>query len=205
MNKQEQTGWILGILDAVSTCLRAGNETIALEILKDSEIKRQEAMDSDFCDIEFIDSFIKEMKPEFPNWDINNLEENIKENEIKTTQNGWVRLEAFQEGYVVGIKEFHGICVLVSNFSNHSIHGYRISDIKKDEGDWNYIFSEKLLEDIEGDAALEKSLQKYHLTEKEIQEVLNFDFNDRSHVDYERQVKRIEEYHKINENWEEMK
>ncbi|MBC1917071.1 hypothetical protein [Listeria seeligeri] len=190
MNKQEQTGWILGVLDAVSTCLRAGNETIALEILKDSEIKRQEAMDSDFCEIEFIDSFIKEMNPELPNWNIRNeesiLEENIKENEIKTIQSGWVRLEAFQEGYVVGIKEFHGICVLVSNFSNHSIHNYRISDIENDEGDWTYIFSEKLLEDLEGDVALEEALAKYHLTDEEIQEVLNFDFDDRSSEEYQK-------------------
>ncbi len=191
MNMQEQTGWILGILDAVSTCLRAGNETIALEILKDSEIKRQEAIDSDFCEIEYIDLFIQETKPELPNWNISNmeestLEENIKENEIKTRYNGWVRLEAYQEGYVVAIKEFQGICVLVSNFSNHSIHGYHIRDIEKDEGDWNYIFTEKLLENIEGDAALAKSLQKYHLTEEEIQEVLNFDFYDISHIVYER-------------------
>ncbi|MBF2356011.1 hypothetical protein IA807_13920 [Listeria seeligeri] len=206
MNKEEQKGWILGILDAVNTCLRAGEETIALEILKDSEIKREEAVDSDFCEFESMDNYIKEMKASLPKWNENNEksalepEESIKETEIKTINNGWVRLESYCDGYVIGIKEFHGICVLVSNFSAHSIHDYSISDIENDEGDWNYICSEKLLEILEGDDALEEALPKYHLTDEEIHEVLNFDFDDISHADYKRQVKRVEEYLKNNKD-----
>lgn len=122
------------------------------------------------------------------------LEENIKENEIKTRYNGWVRLEAYREGYVVAIKEFQGICVLVSNFSNHSIHGYRISDIEKDEGDWNYIFNENLLEIIYGEIELEIALKKYHLTSSEISEVLNFDFDNRSSESYQKQSEKISDF-----------
>ncbi|HAO6486483.1 TPA: hypothetical protein IQC36_002420 [Listeria monocytogenes] len=45
MDKRETAGWILGMLEAVSICLQAGDETIAMEILKSGEIKRYEASD----------------------------------------------------------------------------------------------------------------------------------------------------------------
>lgn len=120
--------------------------------------------------------------------------ENIRQFEIKTIENGWVRLENYRDGYVVAIKEFQGICVNINNFSSQSIHNYSLADINKDKGDWNYIFNENLLEIIYGKIELEIALKKYHLTSSEISEVLNFDFDNRSSESYQKQSEKISDY-----------
>ncbi|EAC3748319.1 hypothetical protein IT72_14285 [Listeria monocytogenes] len=199
MDKRETAGWILGMLEAVSICLQAGNETIAMEILKSGEIKRCEAEESDFFAFEVIDKYIESMKPDLPDWYSNKMNENseddsmenMKKYEIKTVENGWTRLENYRDGYVVAIKAFQGICVNITNFSSSSLHGYSIEDLEKDTGDWSYIFDEQLLERVNGEDELKTVLEKYHLTEDEIAEVLGYDFDKRNSESYDLQAKRI--------------
>ncbi|MBC1817164.1 hypothetical protein [Listeria seeligeri] len=118
--------------------------------------------------------------------------ENTKKYEVKTIENGWVRLENYRDGYVVAIKKFQGVCVVINNFSSQSIHGYSLADIEKDKGDWNYIFNEKLLENVDGDIELERALERYNLTSDEISEVLHFNFDNRGSEEYKQQVIKIE-------------
>lgn len=118
----------------------------------------------------------------------------MKKYEIKTIQNGWTRFEHYREGYVIAVKEFQGVCVNISNFSSHSVHNYSIADLENDNGDWSYIFEEKLLERVDGESDLKKVLVKYHLTEEEIAEILNFDFDDKYNESYNMQRKRIRHY-----------
>ncbi|EAC5777351.1 TPA: hypothetical protein ACGYNV_001362 [Listeria monocytogenes] len=120
--------------------------------------------------------------------------ENMKKYEIKTIENGWTRLENYRDGYVVAIKAFQGICVNITNFSSSSLHGYSIEDLEKDTGDWSYIFDEQLLERVDGEDELKTVLEKYHLTEAEITEVLSYDFDNRYSESYELQAKRIQAY-----------
>lgn len=120
--------------------------------------------------------------------------ENIKRYEIKTSENGWTRLENYQDGYVVAIKAFQGICVNITNFSSSSLHGYSIEDLEKDTGDWSYIFDEQLLERVDGEDELKAVLEKYHLTEAEIAEVLSYDFDNRNSESYGLQTKRMQAY-----------
>ncbi|EAD8646812.1 hypothetical protein AF450_14585 [Listeria monocytogenes] len=120
--------------------------------------------------------------------------ENIKQYEIKTSENGWTRFEHYREGYVIAVKEFQGVCVNITNFSSHSVHNYSIADLENDNGDWSYICDEKLLERVDGEDDLKKVLVKYHLTEEEITEVLNFDFNDKYSKSYNMQVNQIKKY-----------
>lgn len=120
--------------------------------------------------------------------------ENIKQYEIKTIENGWTRLENYRDGYVVAIKEFQGICVNITNFSSSSLHDYSIEDLEKDTGDWSYIFDEQLLERVFGGDELKTVLEKYHLTEDEIAEVLNFDFDDKYSDSYNLQAEQIKQY-----------
>ncbi|EHW1518764.1 hypothetical protein ACU6PP_002755 [Listeria innocua] len=122
--------------------------------------------------------------------------ENMKKYEIKTIENGWTRLENYRDGYVVAIKEFQGICVNITNFSSSSLHGYSIDDLEKDIGDWSYIFDEQLLERVNGEDELKTILEKYHLTEDEIDEVVRFDFDDKYTDSYCQQAKQIQEYMK---------
>ncbi|EAE8659190.1 hypothetical protein BR101_14690, partial [Listeria monocytogenes] len=193
MDKRETAGWILGMLEAVSICLQAGDETIAMEILKSGEIKRYEAEESDFIAFEEIDEYIESMKPDLPDWYLNKMNENseddcmenMKQYEIKTIENGWTRLENYRDGYVVAIKAFQGICVNITNFSSSSLHGYSIEDLEKDTGDWSYIFDEQLLARVDGEDELKAVLEKYHLTEAEIAEVLNYDFDNRNSESYD--------------------
>ncbi|TYW25161.1 hypothetical protein FZ084_14830 [Listeria monocytogenes] len=202
MDKRETAGWILGMLEAVSICLQAGDETIAMEILKSGEIKRYEAEESDFIAFEEIDEYIESMKPDLPDWYLNKMNENseddcmenMKQYEIKTIENGWTRLENYRDGYVVAIKAFQGICVNITNFSSSSLHGYSIEDLEKGTGDWSYIFDEQLLERVDGEDELKTVLEKYHLTEAEITEVLSYDFDNRYSESYELQAKRIQAY-----------
>ncbi|EAE1300606.1 hypothetical protein EP04_13910 [Listeria monocytogenes] len=199
MDKRETAGWILGMLEAVSICLQDGNETIAMEILKSGEIKRYEAEESDFFAFEVIDKYIESMKPDLPDWYSNKMNENseddsmenMKKYEIKTVENGWTRLENYRDGYVVAIKAFQGICVNITNFSSSSLHGYSIEDLEKDTGDWSYIFDEQLLERVNGEDELKTVLEKYHLTEDDIAEVLGYDFDKRNSESYDLQAKRI--------------
>ncbi|EAD9920905.1 hypothetical protein AFR78_14730 [Listeria monocytogenes] len=120
--------------------------------------------------------------------------ENMKKYEIKTIENGWTRLENYRDGYVVAIKMFQGICVNITNFSSPSLHSYSIDDLEKDTGDWSYIFDEQLLERVDGEDELKTVLEKYHLTEAEITEVLSYDFDNRYSESYELQAKRIQAY-----------
>ncbi|EAC9724802.1 hypothetical protein Y475_14855 [Listeria monocytogenes] len=120
--------------------------------------------------------------------------ENMKKYEIKTIENGWTRLENYRDGYVVAIKMFQGICVNITNFSSSSLHSYSIEDLEKDTGDWSYIFDEQLLERVDGEDELKTVLEKYHLTEAEITEVLSYDFDNRNSESYDLQVKRIQAY-----------
>ncbi|EHC5262616.1 hypothetical protein JR547_002886 [Listeria monocytogenes serotype 1/2a] len=122
--------------------------------------------------------------------------ENMKRYEIKTFENGWTRLENYRDGYVVAIKAFQGICVNITNFSSSSLHGYSIEDLEKDTGDWSYIFDEQLLERVDGEDELKAVLEKYHLTEAEIAEVLSYDFDNRNSESYDLQAKRIQAYMK---------
>ncbi|MBF2342576.1 hypothetical protein [Listeria welshimeri] len=117
--------------------------------------------------------------------------EKLKKYEIKTVENGWTRLENYRYGYVVAIKEFQGICVNITNFSSHSLHNYSIADLEKDNGDWSYIFDEKLLERVDGEDNLKNVLPKYHLTDEEIAEVISYDFDDEDSESYNLQVQRI--------------
>ncbi|EHQ6378857.1 TPA: hypothetical protein ACP2NW_002832 [Listeria monocytogenes] len=120
--------------------------------------------------------------------------EDMKKYEIKTIENGWTRLENYRDGYVVAIKAFRGICVNITNFSSSSLHSYSIEDLEKDTGDWSYIFDEKLLARVDGENELKTVLEKYHLTEAEITEVLCYDFDNRYSESYELQAKRIQAY-----------
>ncbi|EAH3791637.1 hypothetical protein D5Z92_13545 [Listeria monocytogenes] len=117
--------------------------------------------------------------------------EDMKKYEIKTVQNGWTRFEHYREGYVIAVKEFQGVCVNITNFSIHSVHKYSIADLENDNGDWSYIFDEQLLERVDGEAELKAVLEKYHLTEAEIAEVLSYDFDNRNSESYDLQAKRI--------------
>ncbi|EJN3175700.1 hypothetical protein NPU21_002736 [Listeria monocytogenes] len=117
--------------------------------------------------------------------------EDMKKYEIKTVQNGWTRFEHYREGYVIAVKEFQGVCVNITNFSSHSLHNYSIADLEKDNGDWSYIFDEQLLERVDGEDELKAVLEKYHLTEVEMAEVLSFDFDNRNSESYDLQAKRI--------------
>ncbi|EJE4310240.1 hypothetical protein ACV9TN_002959 [Listeria monocytogenes] len=117
--------------------------------------------------------------------------EDMKKYEIKTVQNGWTRFEHYREGYVIAVKEFQGVCVNITNFSSHSVHNYSIADLEKDNGDWSYIFDEQLLERVDGEDELKAVLEKYHLTEVEMAEVLSFDFDNRNSESYDLQAKRI--------------
>ncbi|MBC1478876.1 hypothetical protein HB892_14155 [Listeria welshimeri] len=125
--------------------------------------------------------------------------ENIKQYEIKTIENGWTRLENYRDGYVVAIKEFQGICVNITNFSSSSLHDYSIEDLEKDTGDWSYIFDEQLLARVDGEDELKAILEKYHLTEEEIAEVLSFDFDDKYSDSYNLQRKQVIDYMKNNQ------
>ncbi|EIA7377629.1 hypothetical protein K7T67_002723 [Listeria monocytogenes] len=125
--------------------------------------------------------------------------ENIKKYEIKTSENGWTRLENYRDGYVVAIKVFQGICVNITNFSSSSLHGYSIEDLEKDTGDWSYIFDEQLLARADGEDELKAVLEKYHLTEAEISEVLSYDFDNRNSESYDLQAKQILDYMKNNQ------
>lgn len=125
--------------------------------------------------------------------------ENIKQYEIKTIENGWTRLENYRDGYVVAIKEFQGICVNITNFSSSSLHDYSIEDLEKDTGDWSYIFDEQLLARVDGENELKAILEKYHLTEEEIAEVLSFDFDDKYSDSYNLQRKQVIDYMKNNQ------
>ncbi|EAE6308131.1 hypothetical protein BK830_14130 [Listeria monocytogenes] len=120
--------------------------------------------------------------------------EDIKKYEIKTIENGWTRLENYRDGYVIAIKAFQGICVNITNFSSSSLHSYSIEDLDKDTGDWSYIFDEQLLARVDGEDELKAVLEKYHLTEAEIAEVLSYDFDKRNSESYDLQVKRIQAY-----------
>lgn len=115
----------------------------------------------------------------------------MKKYEIKTVQNGWTRFEHYREGYVIAVKEFQGVCVNITNFSSHSVHNYSIADLENDNGDWSYIFDEQLLERVDGEAELEAVLEKYHLTDAEMAEVLSYDFDNRNSESYDLQAKRI--------------
>ncbi|MBF2394628.1 hypothetical protein IA831_13895 [Listeria marthii] len=119
---------------------------------------------------------------------------NIKRYEIKTSENGWNRFENYRDGFVIAVKEFHGICVNITNFSSHSLHNYSIADLENDNGDWVYICDEKLLEQVDGEDALKKVLVKYHLTAEEIAEVLNYDFDNKYSESYTLQAEKIKEY-----------
>ncbi|EAW7215160.1 hypothetical protein FG335_14465 [Listeria monocytogenes] len=110
---------------------------------------------------------------------------------IKTIHNGWIRLENYCDCSVVSIKEFQGVCVTITNFMRFSIHSYSMDDIEKDKGDWRYIFGEKLLEQVNGEDELQLVLEKYHLTDVEIAEVINFDFDDRSSESYDLQAEWV--------------
>ncbi|EAW7167984.1 hypothetical protein FG264_14760 [Listeria monocytogenes] len=110
---------------------------------------------------------------------------------IKTIHNGWMRLENYCDCSVVSIKEFQGVCVTITNFMRFSIHSYSMDDIEKDKGDWRYIFGEKLLEQVNGEDELQLVLEKYHLTDVEIAEVINFDFDDRSSESYDLQAEWV--------------
>lgn len=110
---------------------------------------------------------------------------------IKTIHNGWIRLENYCDCSVVSIKEFQGVCVTITNFMRFSIHSYSMDDIEKDKGDWRYIFGEKLLEQVNGEDELKLVLEKYHLTDVEIAEVINFDFDDRSSESYNLQAEWV--------------
>lgn len=125
--------------------------------------------------------------------------ENIKQYEIKTIENGWTRLENYRDGYVVAIKEFQGICVNITNFSSSSLHDYSIEDLEKDTGNWSYIFDEQLLARVDGEDELKAILEKYHLTEEEIAEVLSFDFDDKYSDSYNLQRKQVIDYMKNNQ------
>lgn len=118
----------------------------------------------------------------------------MKKYEIKTVQNGWTRFENYRDGYVVAIKAFQGICVNITNFSSHSLHNYSIADLENDNGDWSYIFDEQLLERVDGEDELKAVLEKYHLTEDEIAEVLSFDFDDKYSESYNLQAEQIRQY-----------
>ncbi|EAE7279750.1 TPA: hypothetical protein ACSY92_14400 [Listeria monocytogenes] len=122
--------------------------------------------------------------------------EDMKKYEIKTIENGWTRLEKYRDGYVVAIKVFQEICVNITNFSSSSLHSYSIDDLENDTGDWSYIFDEQLLELMEGEDELKTILEKYHLTEDEIDEVVRFDFDDKYTDSYCQQAKQIQEYMK---------
>ncbi|MBC1628429.1 hypothetical protein HB952_11220 [Listeria welshimeri] len=100
-------------------------------------------------------------------------------------------MENYRDGYVVAIKEFQGICVNITNFSSSSLHDYSIEDLEKDTGDWSYIFDEQLLARVDGEDELKAVLEKYHLTEAEIAEVLSYDFDNRNSESYDLQTKRI--------------
>lgn len=115
----------------------------------------------------------------------------MKKYEIKTVQNGWTRFEHYREGYVIAVKEFQGVCVNITNFSSHSVHNYSIADLENDNGDWSYIFDEQLLERADGESELKAILEKYHLTEAEMAEVLSYDFDNRNSESYDLQAKRI--------------
>ncbi len=118
----------------------------------------------------------------------------MKKYEIKIVQNGWTRFENYRDGYVVAIKAFQGICVNITNFSSHSLHNYSIADLENDNGDWSYIFDEQLLERVDGEDELKTVLEKYHLTEDEIAEVLSYDFDNRNSESYDLQAKQIQAY-----------
>ncbi|EIA3595567.1 hypothetical protein LGQ25_002898 [Listeria monocytogenes] len=120
--------------------------------------------------------------------------EDMKKYEIKTIENGWTRLENYRDGYVIAIKAFQGICVNITNFSSSSLHSYSIEDLEKDTGDWSYIFDEQLLARVDGEDELKTVLEKYHLTEAEITEVLSYDFDTRYSESYELQAKQIRAY-----------
>ncbi|HHR3115068.1 TPA: hypothetical protein ACSY5S_13925 [Listeria monocytogenes] len=120
--------------------------------------------------------------------------EDMKKYEIKTIQNGWTRFENYRDGYVVAIKAFQGICVNITNFSSSSLHSYSIDDLANDTGDWSYIFDEQLLERVDGEDELKAVLEKYHITEDEIAEVLNFDFDDKYSDSYNLQAEQIRQY-----------
>ncbi|EQB9225628.1 hypothetical protein ACYYIK_002859 [Listeria monocytogenes] len=118
-------------------------------------------------------------------------DENMGQYIIKTIHDGWIRLENYCDCSVVSVKEFQGVCVTITNFMRFSIHGYSMDDIEKDKGDWRYIFGEKLLEQVNGEDELKVVLKKYHLTDMEIAEVINFDFDDRSSESYDLQAEWV--------------
>ncbi|WP_187984572.1 hypothetical protein [Listeria monocytogenes] len=196
MDHKVMEGWILGLLEAVSICLHAGDETRAMEILKKGKIKRVEAKVVDFFDFELVDEYIESNQLHLPDWHsrkkIKTREaENMGQYIIKTIQNGWTRLENYCDCSVVAIKEFQGVCVTITNFTRFSIHGYSMDDIEKDEGDWRYILGEQILEQANGECDLKAVLQKYHLTDVEIAEVIHFDFDDRSCESYDLQAEWV--------------